>query len=71
MEFLCTFREKNPLGTTSKPNRRFRTVSIVLNNDNCPEPAVDRRLGFEATPYEYDSKGDNMYWKFFVLYTDF
>ena len=45
------------LGTTSKPNRRltagsirFRAVSFVLNNDNRPELAVDRRLGFEVIP---------------------
>ena len=33
---------------------RFRTVSIVLNNDNCPEPdgtIVNRQLGFEVAPY--------------------
>ena len=43
---------------SSKPNRWltagsvwFQSVSTVLNNDNRPEPAVDRRLGFEAAPY--------------------
>ena len=47
------------LGTVSKPNRRltggsvqFHPVSIVLNNDNRPEPRVDRQLGFEAAPYQ-------------------
>ena len=48
---------EKPLGTTSKPNRRltsssvrFRAVSVVLNNDNRPEPTGDQRLGFEASP---------------------
>ena len=31
-------------------DRRFRPVSIVLNNDNRPEPPVNRWLGFEAAP---------------------
>ena len=46
------------LGMTSKSNRwltgssiRFWAVSIVLNDDNRPEPAVDQGLGFEVAPY--------------------
>ena len=47
-------------GTASKPNRRvtsgsvrFRPVSIVLNNDNRPEPdgtAGQPRVGFWSRP---------------------
>ena len=50
------------LGTASKPKRqltgssvRFHPVSIVLNNDNRPEPPVNRRLGFEAAPYKAEA----------------
>ena len=35
---------------TQPPVDRFRPVSIVLNNDNHPEPPVNQRLGFEAAP---------------------
>ena len=48
-------------GTTSKPNRwlpggfvRFRPVSIVLNNDNRPEPkgtAGQPAVGFWSRPW--------------------
>ena len=48
------------LGTASKPNRRltvgsarFRPVSIVLNNDNRPEPdgtPGQPAVGFEVAP---------------------
>ena len=53
-----TISDEYCLGTTSKPNRRltsgsvrFWAVSIVLDNDNRPEPAVGWQLGSEAAPY--------------------
>ena len=41
---------RNDFKTQPPVDPWFRAVSIVLNNDNQTEPAVDRRLDFEATP---------------------
>ena len=59
------------LGTTSKPNRRltggsvrFWLVSIVLNNDNCPEPdgtASQPAIEFWSCPLLFGCKGDKGY----------
>ena len=41
---------------------RFRPVSVVLNNDNRPEPTVKRRLGFEVTPSQVVTGSSCLEW---------
>ena len=50
-------KSKLSLGMTAKLNRQltrgsvgFQPVSIVLNNNNCPEPQVNRCLSYEVAP---------------------
>ena len=42
-------QSRDDFKTQPAGDRRFRPVSIILNNDNCPEP-VNLWLGFEVTP---------------------
>ena len=47
---FLTLKLRDDFKTQPPVDVRIRPVPIVLNNDNRPEPAVIRRLGFEVAP---------------------